>query len=117
MNETVKDIIFFFGCIIVMAFCGCVTENKAVDVGGKGVYADSRSGKIAVGSLSVSTIPANTESVVFKVDEDTAWLSDRFLRDIDIRFTGTNAVSCVTSVVAAVCRTFSVTTNTVEVAE
>jgi hypothetical protein len=98
---------------IAAIFCGCVTEHKAVDVGGKGVYVDPKSGKMAVGSLSVSTVPADAESVVFKVDEDTAWLSDRFLRDMNLRLTGTNSVSHAEGIIKAICGTFTAT-NAVE---
>lgn len=110
------DAVWFFAWLLFGAwlFCGCMTEHKAVDVGGKGVYVDSKSGKMAVGSLSVSTVPADTESAVLTVDEDTAWITDTFTRDIYLRLTGTNAVSHVTDVVSAICGTFSTTTNTVE---
>lgn len=98
---------------LIFLFCGCATEHKAVDLGGKGVYVDSKSGKMAVGSLSVSTVPADAESVVFKVDEDTAWLSDRFLRDMNLRLTGTNSVSHAETIIKAICGTFTLT-NTLD---
>ena len=106
---------WYLALILALAFifCGCATEHKAVDVGGEGVYVDSKSGKMAVGSLSVSTVPADAESVVFKVDEDTAWLSDRFLRDMDLRLTGTNSTSNAATIIKAICATFTAT-NAVE---
>lgn len=107
MNETMKDIVLFFGCILLMALCGCVTEDKAVDVGGKGVWVDSKTGRMSVGSVSVSTVPADAESAVLKVDEDTAWITDTFTRDIYLRLTGTNAVASVEKIVESICRTFT----------
>lgn len=98
---------------IAVLFCGCVTEEKAVDVAGKGVWANAKSGKIAIGSLSVSTIPADTESAVLRIDEDTAWISDRFTRDIDLRLTGTNSVSHLSEAIRAICATFAAPTNAV----
>ena len=94
---------------------GCMsTEEKAVDIGGKGLYTNTKTGKMAIGAISVSTIPAGAESVVFKVDEDTAWLSDRFLRDMDLRLTGTNAVSHCADIVKAICETLIAPTNSME---
>lgn len=114
MSDTVRDITLFFGCIVLMALCGCVTEDKAVDVGGKGVWVDSKTGKMAVGSVSVSTVPADAESVVLKVDEDTAWITDDFTRDIYLRLTGTNAVASAEKIVESICKTFTAT-NRLEV--
>ena len=94
-----------------VALCGCVTEEKAVDVAGKGMWANAKSGKIAIGSLSVSTIPADTESAVLRIDEDTAWISDRFTRDIDLRLTGTNSVSHLSDALREICATFAAQTN------
>lgn len=107
-----KDIILFGSSIALIALCGCVTEDKAVDVGGKGVWVDSKTGKMAVGSVSVSTVPADAESAVLKVDEDTAWITDTFTRDIYLRLTGTNAVSHAQEIVSAICGTFAAPTNT-----
>ncbi len=107
-----KDIILLGGSLALIALCGCVTEDKAVDVGGKGVWVDSKTGKMAVGSVSVSTVPADAESAVLKVDEDTAWITDTFTRDIYLRLTGTNAVSHAQEIVSAICGTFAAPTNT-----
>ena len=97
--------------VVAAAICGCVTEEKAVDVAGKGMWANAKSGKIAIGSLSVSTIPADTESAVLRIDEDTAWISDRFTRDIDLRLTGTNSVSHLSEAIREICATFAAPTN------
>ena len=111
-NIPIREIILFALGISLLGLCGCVTEEKAVDVGGKGVWVDSKTGKMAVGSVSVSTVPADAESAVLKVDEDTAWITDTFTRDIYLRLTGTNAVSHASKIVSAICGTFAAPTNT-----
>lgn len=114
MNETMKDIVLFFGTIAVMFACGCATKTRNVELDGMYV---TDTGTLAIGSVDVMAAPVGEETATIRYEEDTAWLSPTTkTHEIKIMLTGTNAVGSATSIVESICRAFTAT-NRVEVAE
>ena len=105
MNETMKDIVLFFGALAIMAFCGCATKTRNIEL--DGMYA-SETGTLAIGSVEVMAAPVGEESASIRYEEDTAWLSPTTkTHEIKIMLTGTNAVSCATGIVESICKAFT----------
>ena len=92
--------------MVALAACaaaGCATKSRSFDA--KGMYA-SESGQVAIGKIHVDAIPEGTDSAVIHYSEDTAWIHDEKLHDIDVILTGTNSVSNATSIVSSICNAF-----------
>lgn len=105
MNETMKDIILFFGCIVLMAFCGCSTKTRSIEL--DGLYVNE-AGTLAIGSADVMAAPMGEETATIRYEEDTAWLSPGVkTHEIKIMLTGTNAVSSATGIVENICKAFT----------
>ena len=125
MNETLKDIILFFGGIALMALCGCMSDDaeksRHLDIGG--VWTNPKSGTLIAGSIEVQSAPEGVESAMVKYEDDTSLFSDKKNHKINILMTGSNSVQSVTSVVHSICTAFIATapvivnasTNNVEV--
>lgn len=104
-NETIKDIILFFGALAIMALCGCATKTRNIELDGMYV---SEAGTLAIGSLDVMAAPMGEESAMIRYEEDTSWLSPSTkTHEIKIMLTGTNAVSCATGIVENICKAFT----------
>ena len=125
MNETVKDVILFFGGLALMALCGCMSDDaeksRHLDIGG--VWTNPKSGTLIAGSIEVQSAPEGVESAMVKYEDDTSLFSDKKNHKINILMTGSNSVQSVTSVVHSICTAFIATapvivnasTNNVEV--
>lgn len=125
MNETVKDVILFFGGLALMVLCGCMSDDaeksRHLDIGG--VWTDPKSGTLIAGSIEVQSAPEGVESAMVKYEDDTSLFSDKKKHKINILMTGSNSVQSVTSVVHSICTAFIATapvivnasTNNVEV--
>ena len=125
MNETLKDIILFFGGLALMALCGCMSDDaeksRHLDIGG--VWTNPKSGTLIAGSIEVQSAPEGVESAMVKYEDDTSLFSDKKKHKINILMTGSNSVQSVTSVVYSICTAFIATapvivnasTNNVEV--
>lgn len=104
-NETMKDIILFFGCIVLMMLCGCATKTRNVELDGMYV---NEAGTLAIGSLDVMAAPMGEESAMIRYEEDTSWLNPSTkTHEIKIMLTGTNAVSSATGIVENICKAFT----------
>lgn len=112
MNDTVKDIILFFGALALIALCGCATKTRSVDM--RGMYATD-AGTLAIGSIEVMSAPQGEETAAIRYAEDTAWLSPHTkTHEIKILLTGTNSVNNAATIVRDICSAFTavaVTTN------
>ena len=112
MNDTVKDIILFFGALALFALCGCATKTRSVDMSGMYV---TETGTFAIGSIEVMSAPQGEETAAIRYAEDTAWLSPTTkTHEIKILLTGTNSVNNAALIVRDICSAFtavSVTTN------
>ena len=105
MSETMKDIVLFFGCIVLMAICGCATKTRNIEL--DGLYVNE-TGTLAIGSADVMAAPMGEETATIRYEEDTAWLSPGVkTHEIKIMLTGTNAVSSATGIVESICRAFT----------
>ena len=111
MNETVKDVILFFGGIALMALCGCMSDDaeksRHLDIGG--VWTNPKSGTLIAGSIEVQSAPEGVESAMVKYEDDTSLFSDKKNHKINILMTGSNSVQSVTSVVHSICTAFIAT--------
>lgn len=104
-NETIRDIVLFFGALALMVLCGCVTKTRNLDL--DGMYA-SETGTLAIGSVEVMSAPVGEESASIRYMEDTAWLSPTTkTHEIKIMLTGTNAVSSAEGIVESICKAFT----------
>lgn len=92
---------------VLAALCvGCGT-TQARKVYGKGMYANSKTGLVGIGWISVITIKDGEESVSIGYEEDTAWLSPSTkTHKIDILLTGTNSSHQAAKIVEAICTGF-----------
>ena len=125
MNETLKDIILFFGGLALMAFCGCMSDDpeKSRHLDIDGVWTNPKTGTLIAGSIEVQSAPEGVESAMVKYEDDTSLFSDKKNHKINILMTGSNSVQSVTSVVHSICTAFIATapvivnasTNNVEV--
>ena len=111
MNETLKDIILFFGGLALMALCGCMSDDaeksRHLDIGG--VWTDPKTGTLIAGSIEVQSAPEGVESAMVKYEDDTSLFSDKKKHKINILMTGSNSVQSVTSVVHSICTAFIAT--------
>ena len=111
MNETLKDIILFFGGIALMALCGCMSDDpeksRHMDIGG--VWTNPKTGTLIAGSIEVQSAPEGVESAMVKYEDDTSLFSDKTKHKINILMTGSNSVQSVTSVVHSICTAFIAT--------
>lgn len=125
MNETIKNIILFFGGLALMVLCGCMSDDseksRHMDIGG--VWTNPKTGTLIAGSIEVQSAPEGVESAMVKYEDDTSLFSDEKNHKINILMTGSNSVQSVTSVVHSICTAFIATapvivnasTNNVEV--
>ena len=111
MNETVKDVILFFGGLALMALCGCMSDDteksRHLDIGG--VWTNPKTGTLIAGSIEVQSAPEGVESAMVKYEDDTSLFSDEKKHKINILMTGSNSVQSVTSVVHSICTAFIAT--------
>lgn len=111
MNETLKDIILFFGGLALMALCGCMSDDaeksRHMDIGG--VWTNPKTGTLIAGSIEVQSAPEGVESAMVKYEDDTSLFSDEKKHKINILMTGSNSVQSVTSVVHSICTAFIAT--------
>ena len=105
MNEAMKDIVLFFGSIVLMALYGCATKTRNIEL--DGLYVNE-TGTLAIGSADVMAAPMGEETDTIRYEEDTAWLSPGMkTHEIKIMLTGTNAVASAEGIVESICKAFT----------
>lgn len=111
MNETVKDVILFFGGLALMALCGCMSDDpeKSRHLDIDGVWTNPKTGTLIAGSIEVQSAPEGVESAMVKYEDDTSLFSDKKKHKINILMTGSNSIQSVTSVVHSICTAFIAT--------
>lgn len=109
MNDTVKDIILFFGALALFAICGCATKSHHVDLAG--CYA-TQAGTLAIGSIEIQSAPEGVESAMVSYEDSKAWFSDVKEHRVRILLTGTNSVDSADSIVKDICKAFVTVANT-----
>ena len=86
MNETIKNIILFFGGLALMALCGCMSDDpeksRHLDIGG--VWTNPKTGTLIAGSIEVQSAPEGVESAMVKYEDDTSLFSDEKNHKINI---------------------------------
>lgn len=86
-----------------VAFCGCSSKTRTVDVGG--MFTQAELGMLAIGSVEVMSSPSGEESALIRYVEDCALLnSSMMLRNLSIQLTGTNAVQGAEKIASEICR-------------
>ena len=108
MNDTLKDIVLFFGVLALIALCGCATKSRHIDLAG----AYSSGGGLAIGSVEIQSAPEGTESAMVSYEDSAAWFSDVKEHRIRILLTGTNSVDSADSIVKDICNAFILVANT-----
>lgn len=115
MNETIKDIIIFFGTVItiMVVLCGCSSKTRNIEL--DGLYVNE-TGTLAIGSVDVMAAPIGEETATIRYEEDVAWLNGIKTHEIKIMLTGTNAVFSATGIVESICKAFTMVavTNNVD---
>lgn len=90
------------------AITGC-TSSRVVDAEADGMYVNAATETLAIGSGSVTTIPADREAFAGHYDEDTAWLSPSVkTHKFDVFIVGSNSTAQAASVVRDICQAFGV---------
>lgn len=99
--------IALFGIISAVALLsGCATKSVVAE--GKGMYANTKSGVVGIGSFDIEAIPETTESAFIRYYEDTAWLSPSTkTHSVKVFLTGTNSIDKVDRIVDSICTAFS----------
>lgn len=93
---------------VALAITGCATKSIVAD--GKGMYANTKTGVVGIGSFDIEAIPEYTEAAFVRYAEDTAWLSPSTkTHSVKIILTGTNSVENVDSIVKSICEAFAKT--------
>lgn len=113
MNETLKDIILFFGALALIALCGCATQEKTRSLDMKGAYV-SDSGKIAFGSVKIQSAKAGAEAAMISYTESVPIFCDEKERNVHVTLSGTNSCQNAAKIVRDICSAFTavaVTTN------
>ncbi len=85
---------------------GCKSDRvKSCEI--DGMFIQSASGTLAIGSIDIMASPNGQESAVIKYAEDTAWLSPSTkTHEVKILLTGTNSMLKVDAIVESICRAF-----------
>ena len=93
--------------LALLALTGCHSAPKAKDVSLKGMYANTATETVAIGSAKITVLPEAIESFVAHYSEDTAWLRpSEKTHFLDIYLTGTNTTSNAGKIVENICRAF-----------
>lgn len=93
---------------MAFALTGCGTP-RVVDAEADGMYVNAATETLAIGSGSITTIPADREAFAGHYDEDTAWLSPSTkTHKFDVFIVGSNATSQASTVVKDICKAFGV---------
>ena len=94
--------------VLCMAFAmtGCGTPN-VVDAEAKGMYVNGYTETLALGSGSLTTVPADREAFAGHYEEDTAWLAPSVkTHKFDLFIVGSNATSQASSIVKNICMAY-----------
>lgn len=111
MNDTLKDIILFFGALALFALCGCATQEKTRSLDMKGAYV-SDSGKIAFGSVKVQSAKAGAEAAMISYTESVPMFCDEKERNVHVTLSGTNSCQNAAKIVRDICNAFITVANT-----
>lgn len=92
--------------LLAIILVGCASDG-ARKLSGAGMYANSKTGFVAIGKVSVVRVTDGEESVSIDYEEDTAWLSPSTkTHKIGILITGPNATEQAEAVVSSICEAF-----------
>ena len=98
-------LLLFTCCLSVVQLCGCATKTRNVEI--DGMFVQTESATLALGSVDVMAAPVGEESAIIKYGEDTAWLSpETKTHSIRIQLTGSNCVEKVDAIVEHICNAF-----------
>lgn len=102
-----KKIILAAVCAaMAIVLTGCGTP-RVTDAEAKGMYVNAATETLAIGSGSVTTIPAEREASVGHYEEDTAWLSPSTkTHKFDVFLVGSNSTSHVSKIIDAICKAY-----------
>lgn len=93
---------------MAFALTGCLNP-RVVDAEADGMYINAATETLAIGSGSITTIPADREAFAGHYDEDTAWLSPSTkTHKFDVFIVGSNATSQASTVVKDICKAFGI---------
>lgn len=91
---------------MAIALTGCGTP-RVVDAEAKGMYLNAATETLAIGSGSVTTIPAEREAFAGHYEEDTALLSPSTkTHKFDVFIVGTNATQQASKIVDSICKAY-----------
>lgn len=91
---------------ISAVLCGCTT-TKTRHIEGKGMWANGKTGSVAIGHLDIEAIPEGVVSARFSYDEDTAWLQPQIkTHKVRVTLTGTNALDKIDGIAKAICEAY-----------
>ena len=98
-------VVAMLGMAIMMTGCG--TQSRLVDAEAKGMYVNAATETLAIGSGSVTTIPAEREAFAGHYEEDTALLSPSTkTHKFDVFIVGSNSTSQAASIIKDICKAY-----------
>ena len=100
--------------LTLLALSGCRSgAPKAKDANLRGMYANTATETVAIGSAKITVLPDSLESFVAHYSEDTAFLNpSEKTRFLDIYMTGTNCTAAASNVISTVCQAFTAVATT-----
>lgn len=88
---------------LAASFCGCMGLDRSRYIEGKGMWANGKTGSVAIGALEIDAIPAGVESARLAYDEDTAWLQPQIkTHKFRVTLTGTNSIEKIDEIVKSI---------------
>lgn len=99
--------------VMAIAMTGC-GSLRMVDAEADGMYVNAATETLAIGSGSITTIPADHEAVAGHYEEDTAWLSPSTkTHKFDFFIVGSNSTSQAASIIKDICKAYGTVAPTI----